>query len=196
MPGAPTSPSAVAGNASATVTWTIPVSNGGSAILDYTATSSPGGFFATVSGPTATSVVVSGLTNGTAYTFTVRARNSIGSSLPSTATNAVTPVGGPTTFTSTADSYVSSAAKTTNYGSATTMLFGATPSQHAYLMFNVTGTGSITNATLRVWATAAGTGASVHSTTTGWTESGLIYTNAPPMAPPCPPSRASRPAPG
>ena len=178
-PDPPASPSAVAGNASATVSWTIPASNGGSAIIDYTATSSPGGFFATVSGPTATSVVVSGLTNGTAYTFTVRARNSIGSSSPSVVSNAVTPVGGPTTFTSTADSYVSSAAKTTNYGSATTMLFGATPSQHAYLMFNVTGAGSITNATLRIWATAAGTGASVHSTTTAWTESGLIYNNAP-----------------
>src|ERR1700730_5430224 len=99
--------------------------------------------------------------------------------LASLAGSVQTAAGATLTFTSTADSYVSSAAKTTNYGSATTMLFGATPSQHAYLMFNVTGTGSITNATLRVWATAAGTGASVHSTTTGWTESGLIYTNAP-----------------
>jgi hypothetical protein len=46
-------------------------------------------------------------------------------------------------------------------------------------MFNVTGSGPITNATLRIWATAAGTGASVHSTTTGWTETGLIYNGAP-----------------
>ena len=179
VPGAPTSPIAVAGNASATVSWTIPANNGGSAIIDYTATSSPGGVSATVTGAGATSVVVSGLANGTAYTFTVRARNSVGQGPASVASNAVTPVSGPTTFTVSADSYVSSAARTTNYGSASTLKFGATPSQHAYLMFNVTGTGSITNATLRVWATAAGSGASVHSTTTAWTESGLTYNNAP-----------------
>jgi hypothetical protein len=99
--------------------------------------------------------------------------------LASSAGSVQTAAGATLTFTASADAYVSSAAKTTNYGSATTLLFGATPSQHAYLMFNVTGAGSITNATLRVWATAAGTGASVHATTTGWTESGLIYTNAP-----------------
>ena len=179
VPGVPTSPSAVAGNASATVSWTIPVSNGGSAIIDYLVTSSPGSLTATVVGPTASSAVVSGLTNGVAYTFSISDRNSFGSGPPSTASNAVTPVSGPVTFTSSADSYVSSAAKTTNYGSASTLLFGASPSQHAYLMFNVTGTGSITNATLRIWATAAGTGASVHATTSAWTESGLTYTNAP-----------------
>ena len=91
----------------------------------------------------------------------------------------MTAAGASFTFTPTADSYVSSAARTTNYGSATPLKFGASPSQHAYLLFNVTGTGSITNATLRIWATAAGTGASVHSTSDAWTETGLTYNNAP-----------------
>ena len=84
------------------------------------------------------------------------------------------------TFAPTADAYVSSAARSTNFGSATTLKFGASPSQHAYLLFNVQGSsGPIANATLLVWATAAGTAASVHGTTTAWTETGLTYNNAP-----------------
>ena len=42
-PGAPTGVSASGGNAQATVYWTIPASNGGSAITGYTVTSSPSG---------------------------------------------------------------------------------------------------------------------------------------------------------
>jgi len=87
--GAPTSVSAVGGNASATVSWSAPADNGGAAISGYTVTSSPGGFTATTTG--ALSVAVSGLTNGTAYTFTVVATNSVGNSTPSPASNSVTP---------------------------------------------------------------------------------------------------------
>ena len=47
VPGAPTIGTATAGNAQATVTFTAPGSNGGSPILDYRATSSPGGITAT-----------------------------------------------------------------------------------------------------------------------------------------------------
>ena len=36
-------------------------------------------------------IAITGLTNGTSYTFTVRARNSTGSSAASAASNAVTP---------------------------------------------------------------------------------------------------------
>ncbi len=87
-PGAPTAVSAIAGNASATVSFTAPANNGGAAITRYTVTSSPGGF--TASGA-ASPINVTGLTNGTAYTFTVAATNSAGTGAASTPSNAVTP---------------------------------------------------------------------------------------------------------
>ena len=87
IPGAPTSVVATAGNASASVAFTVPASNGGSAITGYTVTSSPGSFTATG----ATSPVnVTGLTPGTTYTFTVVATNAVGNSVPSAASNSVT----------------------------------------------------------------------------------------------------------
>ncbi len=62
--------SATAGNAQATVTFSPPASDGGSAITIYTATSNPGNLTASCTAP-CTSITVTGLTNGTAYTFTV-----------------------------------------------------------------------------------------------------------------------------
>ncbi len=82
VPGAPTGVSATAGNAQATVSFTAPTSNGGAAISAYTATSSPG----SITGTCASSpCVVTGLSNGTAYTFTVTATHSAGTGDASTA---------------------------------------------------------------------------------------------------------------
>jgi hypothetical protein len=86
-PDAPTGVTATSGgDASTTVSWTAP-SDGGSPITLYTATSNAG---QTCSSAT-TSCSVTGLTNGTSYTFTVTATNSIGTSDPSSASSAATP---------------------------------------------------------------------------------------------------------
>lgn len=92
-PGAPTGVSATGGDTQASVSFTAPANTGGSPITGYTVTSSPGGLTGSgASGP----ITVSGLTNGTAYTFTVTATNVVGPGAPSAASNAVTPRGGQT----------------------------------------------------------------------------------------------------
>ena len=89
-PGQPTSVTAVAGNASAAVSWNAPASNGGAPITDYTVTANPGGATCAATAP-ATTCTVNGLANSTAYTFTVTATNSAGTSSSSTSSSAVTP---------------------------------------------------------------------------------------------------------
>lgn len=89
VPNAPTIGTATGGDTTASVAFTAPAFNGGSAITGYTATSSPGGLTATGAGSPLT---VTGLTNGTAYTFTVTAANTAGNSAASAASNSVTPV--------------------------------------------------------------------------------------------------------
>ena len=87
-PGAPTLPLATANYNKATVSFTAPASNGGSAITGYTVKSSPEGLTATgASSP----LTVTGLTNGTSYTFTVVATNAVGTSPASSASVAVVP---------------------------------------------------------------------------------------------------------
>ena len=87
-PGAPTGVQASGGNAQATITFVAPVDNGGFPITSYVVTSSPGNF--TGSG-SVSPINVLGLTNGTTYTFTVKAINSVGESTASTASNSITP---------------------------------------------------------------------------------------------------------
>lgn len=85
---APTIGTATAGNAQASVAFTAPSSNGGSTITGYTVTSSPSGITGTGS---ASPITVTGLTNGTAYTFTVTATNAVGTSSASGASNETIP---------------------------------------------------------------------------------------------------------
>lgn len=88
-PGAPAIGTATAGDGQALVSFTAPAFNGGASITGYTVTANPGGF--TVSG-SSSPIAVTGLTNGTAYTFTVTATNSAGTGAASAASNSVTPV--------------------------------------------------------------------------------------------------------
>jgi hypothetical protein len=86
-PNAPTAVAATAGDGQASVAFTAPLDPGGSAITSYTAMSSGGQFASGSSSP----ITVTGLTNGTSYTFTVYASNTYGPGARSAASSAVTP---------------------------------------------------------------------------------------------------------
>jgi hypothetical protein len=90
VPNAPTAVTASPGNAKATVSWTAPAPNGGTAIKSYKVTASPGNATAITADGVTTSIDVTGLTNGTAYTFTVVATNAAGSGAASNASTAIT----------------------------------------------------------------------------------------------------------
>ena len=91
-PGAPTTVTATAtGQTTASVSFTAPTSNGGSAITTYTVTSTPGGVTASGS---SSPITVSGLNSGSTYTFTVVANNGAINSVasaPSTSITTATP---------------------------------------------------------------------------------------------------------
>jgi hypothetical protein len=107
VPDPPTIGTATAGPSSASVAFTGPANNGGSPVIDYTAsctTSAPG-----VNGSAtgnASPLTVSGLTPGAIYTCAATARNAIGSSAPSGASNQVVPTAPPTITTQPANANV------------------------------------------------------------------------------------------
>jgi hypothetical protein len=90
LPGVPTAVVGTPGGGEVSVAFT-PGSDGG-ATVTYTVTSNPGGLTGTGS---ASPIVVTGLTNGTPYTFTVVATNFVGSSAASAPSAPVTPMGVP-----------------------------------------------------------------------------------------------------
>ncbi len=97
----------------ADVTFTAPASDGGSPIISYEVTSSPGGITGTLSGASGGTVNIKGLAIGTPYTFTVTASNAVYTSESSVASSpAITPIttpGAPTigTATTLSDSAIS-----------------------------------------------------------------------------------------
>jgi hypothetical protein len=88
VPGSPNMGLATRGNRQASVSFAAPSNDGGSAISSYTAISSPGEFTASAA---SSPIIVTGLANGTAYTFTVKATNINGIGPISTASNIVIP---------------------------------------------------------------------------------------------------------
>jgi hypothetical protein len=92
-PTAPTNVLASAATRQVLVSWSPPGNNGGGTLTGYTVTPYIGGAAQTpveVS-PSSTSTIVTGLANGTTYTFTVTAANAYGTSLPSGSSNEATP---------------------------------------------------------------------------------------------------------
>lgn len=75
------------------LTWSLPGSDGGASITDYAIQYCTGGTCTTFSDgvSTARSATVTGLTNGTAYTFKIAAVNSSGTGTYSSESSAVTP---------------------------------------------------------------------------------------------------------
>jgi len=87
---APANVVAAPGNAQATVTWDAPANPGTSPTLSYEVVSIPTAGSA-ITSASATTAAVTGLTNGTSYTFVVKAINALGISASSSPSNSVTP---------------------------------------------------------------------------------------------------------
>ncbi len=94
VPAAPAGVTAVAGNTQVSASWSAPGNDGGLPVTGYTLSAQGGGTTVTqtLNSPSATSAVIGGLTNGTAYNITVAAINGVGTG-PATAFpgNPVTP---------------------------------------------------------------------------------------------------------
>ena len=93
VPTAPTGVGGTPGDGTVALSWTAPASDGGSPITSYRITPYIGATAQTaiVTGSNATTRSITGLTNGTAYTFKVAAINGIGTGADSAASAAITP---------------------------------------------------------------------------------------------------------
>lgn len=87
VPSPPRSVSATASNGQAVVSWNPPLTNGGAAVTGYTVSIVGGSSYSASSSP----YTVTGLNNGTSYTFSVTATNSVGNSQSSAESDAVVP---------------------------------------------------------------------------------------------------------
>jgi hypothetical protein len=124
----------------------------------------------------------SNVTPDTSYTYTIRARDVVANESGTATATVHTQPAVTTTLGDTIDSYVSSAAPTTNYGTAKTMKADASPDTRSYLRFTPAPTqNKLLSAVVSLTSTAALPGGvrlnavSDHS----WTERGITYNNAP-----------------
>lgn len=84
------------------------------------------------------------------------------------------------TFGATADAYVSSMARRSNFGRARTLRVSSRPVMRTYLRFQVRGvTGTVVRATLRIHSKTSGRGFQVRATGGRWAERKLTFRNAP-----------------
>ena len=96
-PGAPTGVTATAGDGQASIAWNAPDHDGGSPVTGYLVTSNPPSPNSPLTVGNLLTTPMTGLTNGTPYTFTVSAINAIGEGPQSDPSNAVTPTPTPPT---------------------------------------------------------------------------------------------------
>jgi hypothetical protein len=135
--GPPTIGTATAGPESASIAFTADSSGKGGPIFSYLATSNPGSITGT---GTSSPITVSGLADGTSYTFTVVSRNPTGNSATSGVSNSVTPF---TPFTSDMESI----ATTTLSASQSIITFSSIPSTFKHLQVRMLGRTDVNGAT-------------------------------------------------
>ena len=161
-PSAPPAPSNVTASPAtgqALVSWTAPSSNGGSPITGYTVTPYIGSSAQTpfpVNNGSATSADVTGLTNGTSYSFTVKATNSIGTG----------PESAPSPQTTPQDTIF-------DFGTPATTDSGDGSSVELGVKFTADNNGTITG--IRFYKAATNTGTHMGSL---WTASGTLLASA------------------
>jgi outer membrane protein OmpA-like peptidoglycan-associated protein len=188
-PDAPTSPSATAGQESASVSWAAPSYTGGSAITEYTVTAVEDDTKTCTATAPAVTCTVSDLTAGTSYTFTVVAENANGDGAASSATTAVIPFGPLNHFdvTATNGSAVGNQTAGTSFnikitaqdsGNRTVTSFDGSVDLTTASLFSSstsTTTGDFTNGVLSTYAitlTRAGASQTITATETGGTVDG------------------------
>jgi hypothetical protein len=111
---APTSLSAVASNTSVAISFTAPVSDGGSAITNYEYSFNNSTWTALSPADATSPITISGLTQNTAYTIYLRAVNSVGAGPASTGLS-VTTAGVPTGTTTISSVSVGTTTATVNF---------------------------------------------------------------------------------
>ena len=167
VPQAPTINSVTAGDGQVEVAFTAGAT-GGSTITGYTVTSSPGNFTGTGS---SSPITVTGLTNGTPYTFTVTATNANGTSEASSASSSISPVaatralfaGGNTGSNSNTIDYVT----VTTLGNATNFGTLSTAKDE--------GAGNISSSTRGVFGTSGTTGGNIYDYVTIATTGNALF---------------------
>ncbi|MGW5717305.1 glycoside hydrolase family 9 protein [Amycolatopsis sp. NPDC003865] len=146
-PSAPTGVTAVAGSTSVSLTWTAATDDVG--VAGYDVLNSAG---ATIGSTTSTGYQVTGLTPGTAYTFSVRARDAAGNGSPASSVSVTTTTTGGGTGTlavqqrsssGTTDNQIRAGLQIVNRGSTSVALTGVT----ARYWF----TGDATNPNYQIW---------------------------------------------
>jgi RHS repeat-associated protein len=194
-PNAPIIGTASGGIARATVNFSASPPNTGPDITGYTVTSSPAGGVDTNAGTTGLSHVVTGLTNGTAYTFTVKASNAAGTSVASAVSNSLIPSAPPTvnltnpatnaisiapgsfTLTATASSPNSTVAKMDFYA-GTTLLGTVTAAPYTFNWSNiVAGSYSLTAVATDAWGDTTTSAPVAVTVSTGGAQAYYIHTD-------------------